>query len=257
MDEWSKSQNVSSEQTDRTEPQPPPQAQTEQVNAVFTRSGKSDDSLKTQKDSPPPIIVNNKIRKDKPIKTAKRDYQMCTYGLCCLFWNIDTGIKLYEWAGNLVAPELVFDHHLLDRNKKESIESESHKSSTHHSSVNEFVVINIPEEDVKPKQIILDPNDLPMRESVKTVAPTPNSVIIQLDVDDNFVINSTHLKMILENKFHGYLRVDPHDHIREFLAICDMFKYGETQSEAVKFLIFPIPYPIKLKPGLTNLMKSV
>ncbi|GJU17045.1 hypothetical protein Tco_1145011 [Tanacetum coccineum] len=76
MDEWSKSQNVSSEQTDRTEPQPPPQAQTEQVNAVFTRSGKSDDSLKTQKDSPPPIIVNNKIRKDKPIKTAKRDYQV-------------------------------------------------------------------------------------------------------------------------------------------------------------------------------------
>ncbi|GJX98589.1 hypothetical protein Tco_0355608 [Tanacetum coccineum] len=75
MDEWSKSQNVSSEQTNRTEPQPPPQAQTEQVNAVFTRSGKSDDSPKTQKDSPPPIIVNNKIRKDKPIKTAKRDYQ--------------------------------------------------------------------------------------------------------------------------------------------------------------------------------------
>ncbi|GKD35659.1 reverse transcriptase domain-containing protein [Tanacetum coccineum] len=45
--------------------------------------------------------------------------------------------------------------------------------------------------------------------------------------------------MILKNKFDGYLRVDPHDHIREFLAICDMFKYGETQSEAVKLLIFP------------------
>ncbi|GKD38935.1 reverse transcriptase domain-containing protein [Tanacetum coccineum] len=45
--------------------------------------------------------------------------------------------------------------------------------------------------------------------------------------------------MILENKFDGYLRADPHDHIREFLAICNMFKYGETQSEAVKLLIFP------------------
>ncbi|GKE91365.1 hypothetical protein Tco_1572460 [Tanacetum coccineum] len=73
--EWSKSQNVSLEQTERTDP-PPPQAQTEQVNAVFTRSGKSDDSLKTQKDSPPPIIVNNKIGKDKPIKTLKKDYQV-------------------------------------------------------------------------------------------------------------------------------------------------------------------------------------
>ncbi|GJT31712.1 reverse transcriptase domain-containing protein [Tanacetum coccineum] len=87
--------------------------------------------------------------------------------------------------------------------------------------------------------IILDPNDHPMWESAKTVAPTPNSAIVQIDVDDNFVINSTHLKMIWENKFDGYLRVDPHDHIREFLAICNMFKYCETQSEAVKLLIFP------------------
>ncbi|GJS25598.1 hypothetical protein Tco_0454230 [Tanacetum coccineum] len=79
----------------------------------------------------------------------------------------------------------------------------------------------------------------PMWESAKTVAPTPNSAIVQIDVDDNFVINSTHLKMICENKFDGYLRADPHDHIREFLAICNMFRYGETQSEAVKLLIFP------------------
>ncbi|GJV57984.1 hypothetical protein Tco_1458989, partial [Tanacetum coccineum] len=85
----------------------------------------------------------------------------------------------------------------------------------------------IPEEDVEPKQIILDPDDQPMWESAKTIAPTPNSATIQLDVDDNFVINSTHLNMIRESKFDGYLRTDPHDHIREFLAICDMFKYDE------------------------------
>ncbi|GKB36321.1 reverse transcriptase domain-containing protein [Tanacetum coccineum] len=122
--------------------------------------------------------------------------------------------------------------------QKEVIEIKSFKSSAQHS-VNDFVVINIPEEDVEPKQIILDPDDQPMWESAKTVALTPNSAIVQIDVDDNFVINSTHLKMIWENKFDGYLRADPHDHIREFLAICDMFKYGETQSEAVKLLIFP------------------
>ncbi|GJR01895.1 hypothetical protein Tco_0524879 [Tanacetum coccineum] len=78
-----------------------------------------------------------------------------------------------------------------------------------------------------------------MWESSKTVALTTHSVIIRPDVDDNFVINSTHLKMIWEYKFDGYLRTDPYDHISEFLAICDMFKYGETQSEAVKLLIFP------------------
>ncbi|GJR50679.1 reverse transcriptase domain-containing protein [Tanacetum coccineum] len=71
IDEWSKSQNVSSKQTDRTDP-PPPQAHTEHVNAVFTGSGKSDYSPKNLKDPPPSIIVNNKIKKDRPIKTSKR-----------------------------------------------------------------------------------------------------------------------------------------------------------------------------------------
>ncbi|GKA59449.1 hypothetical protein Tco_0758762 [Tanacetum coccineum] len=75
-DEWEKSQNISLEQTDWTEPQPPPQAQTKQVNAVFTGSGKSDYSSKTQKDPPPHIIVNNKTKKDKPIKTSKKGYHV-------------------------------------------------------------------------------------------------------------------------------------------------------------------------------------
>ncbi|GKC54310.1 hypothetical protein Tco_1077055 [Tanacetum coccineum] len=139
MDEWSKSQNISSEQTDRTDP-PPPQAHTEQVNAVFTGSGKSDDPSKTQKDPHPPIIVNNKIGKDKPIKTSKRDYQVVKTNeypfreyipkipypqrlnmdhshLNRIVKNIGIGIKLCEWAGNLVAPELMLDHHLLDRSE--------------------------------------------------------------------------------------------------------------------------------------------
>ncbi|GKB35145.1 reverse transcriptase domain-containing protein [Tanacetum coccineum] len=137
--------------------------------------------------------------------------------------------------------------------RKEFVENESFKSSTQHPIVNEFVVINIPEEDVETKQIILDPDDQPMWENAKTVAPTPNSAIIQPTVDDNFVINNTHLKMIWENKFDGYLRADPHDHIREFLAICDMFKYGETQSEAVKLLIFPLSLCDKAKTWFNEL----
>nr|GEV06057.1 retrovirus-related Pol polyprotein from transposon 17.6 [Tanacetum cinerariifolium] len=75
--------------------------------------------------------------------------------------------------------------------------------------------------------------------SAKTVAPTPSSVINQLDVDDNFVVNTIYLNMIRENKFDCDLRANPHYHIREFLAICNMFRYGEPRSEAVKLLIFP------------------
>ncbi|GJX17048.1 hypothetical protein Tco_0217880 [Tanacetum coccineum] len=130
--------------------------------------------------------------------------------------------------------------------QKEYVEIEVLKSSTQHSSVYETAILNISKEDVEsqpnspPQELInLDPDDQPMWKSAKTVALTPNSAIIQPDVDDNFVINSTHLKMIRENKFDGHLRADLHDHICEFLIIYDMFKYGETQSEAVKLLIFP------------------
>nr|GEZ04096.1 hypothetical protein [Tanacetum cinerariifolium] len=45
IDEWEKSQNISLEQIDRTEPPPPPQAHTKQVNIVFSVTEKSDDSL--------------------------------------------------------------------------------------------------------------------------------------------------------------------------------------------------------------------
>nr|GEZ87510.1 hypothetical protein [Tanacetum cinerariifolium] len=130
------------------------------------------------------------------------------------------------------------------------------ESSTQHSSVNDFVVITIPEEDDEHKQIILDPDDQPMWESAKTVAPTHSSAIIQLDVDDNFVINSTHLNMIQKNKFDGYLRADPHDHIREFLAICNMFRYGKMQSEAVKLLIFPFSLCDKAKTWFNKLIEE-
>ncbi|GKE22230.1 reverse transcriptase domain-containing protein [Tanacetum coccineum] len=95
-----------------------------------------------------------------------------------------------------------------------------------------------------------------MWESAKTVAPTPNSAIVQPSVDDNFVINSTHLKMIRESKFDGYLLADPHDHIREFLAICDMFNYGKTQSEAVKLLIFPFSLCDKAKTWFNELSEE-
>ncbi|GKB68908.1 hypothetical protein Tco_0930320 [Tanacetum coccineum] len=75
LDEWSKSQNVFSKQTDRTNP-PPPQAHTEHVNVVFTGSERSDYSPKTLKDPPPSIIINNKIKKDRPIKTSKGNYHV-------------------------------------------------------------------------------------------------------------------------------------------------------------------------------------
>ncbi|GKC88618.1 hypothetical protein Tco_1149267 [Tanacetum coccineum] len=49
IDEWEKSQNLSSKQTDKTDPLPP-HAHTEQVNVVFTGSGQSNDFPEIQID---------------------------------------------------------------------------------------------------------------------------------------------------------------------------------------------------------------
>nr|GEX95657.1 hypothetical protein [Tanacetum cinerariifolium] len=50
---------------------------------------------------------------------------------------------------------------MIKTTQKEVIEIESFKSSAQHA-VNDFVVINIPEEDVEPNKEILDPDDQPM-----------------------------------------------------------------------------------------------
>ncbi|GJX24964.1 hypothetical protein Tco_0231260 [Tanacetum coccineum] len=95
--------------TNMTDP-PPLQAQPEQVNAVFTGSGKSDDSPKIQKDPSPPIIVNNKIKKDRPIKTSKRNYHV-----------VETKEYLFrEYAPKVPYPQrLKVDHSHLNRVVKE------------------------------------------------------------------------------------------------------------------------------------------
>nr|GEV99298.1 hypothetical protein [Tanacetum cinerariifolium] len=109
-----------------------------------------------------------------------------------------------------------------------------------------------------------------MWESVKTAAPTPSFAIIQLDVDDNFVVNTTHLNMIRENKFDGDLLADSHDHIHKFFAICNKFRYCETQKESssIEVLIKLFNFlrtksfstligPLNLKPNIiTNLFLS-
>ncbi|GJW33454.1 hypothetical protein Tco_0053486 [Tanacetum coccineum] len=81
------------QQTDRTNPPPPLQAHTEHVNAVFTGSGKSDDSPKIQKD-PPPIIVNKKLENVTPPNGALTEYM--SGGILKTGEGISFGIDLYD-----------------------------------------------------------------------------------------------------------------------------------------------------------------
>nr|GEU93152.1 hypothetical protein [Tanacetum cinerariifolium] len=103
IDEWSKSQNLSSEDTDRTEPPPPSYAHTE---------------------------LN---------KTCGAWIGGWHFTLGDLYnWNIilhvsnGIGINLYEWADNLVAAELVLDHHLLDSGEVHLKTSRATSAATWH-----------------------------------------------------------------------------------------------------------------------------
>ncbi|GJU09884.1 hypothetical protein Tco_1132280 [Tanacetum coccineum] len=99
INECEKSRNLSSEQTDRTEPPPPPQAQTAQVSVVFTGSGKFDDSPKIQEEPPPPIIVNNKIKKINLLRQQKGT----------IMWSKQNNI--HSCASDLLILKLVLDNH--------------------------------------------------------------------------------------------------------------------------------------------------
>ncbi|GJW38079.1 hypothetical protein Tco_0063924 [Tanacetum coccineum] len=139
--------------------------------------------------------------------------------------------------------------------QKESIQIESFKSSTQHSSVNDFVIINIPENDVETKQIILDPDDQPMWENAKTVAPTPNSAIIQLDVDDNFVINNTVKRRVKLLTKGAIIQIFYHGLDEPTQGILDVTAGGiffyKSPNQAFQFLedkvLFEHDWPIKSK----------
>ncbi|GJS12672.1 hypothetical protein Tco_0407144 [Tanacetum coccineum] len=71
----------------------------------------------------------------------------------------------------------------------------------------------------------------------EAVAPTPEAAIVTVNLGDNFTIKGHHLLMIKDRQFNGRARADPHKHIAEFVEICGMFRYGNTNANALK--LFP------------------
>ncbi|GKD56070.1 reverse transcriptase domain-containing protein [Tanacetum coccineum] len=83
-------------------------------------------------------------------------------------------------------------------------------------------------------------DDEPMWAADHVVAPIPGSAITILETANGFPIKGNHLTLIKENQFDGRTKTDPHKHIHEFLGICDMFKYRDTENEAVRLMMFPL-----------------
>ncbi|GJU39947.1 reverse transcriptase domain-containing protein [Tanacetum coccineum] len=73
----------------------------------------------------------------------------------------------------------------------------------------------------------------------RALAPTLGAAIITVDLGDNFTVKGHHLSMIKDRQLDGRSRADPHKHIIEFIKVCGMFRYGNTNADAIKLKLFP------------------
>ncbi|GKD38565.1 reverse transcriptase domain-containing protein [Tanacetum coccineum] len=85
------------------------------------------------------------------------------------------------------------------------------------------------------------------------VAPTPGSTITILETANEFAIKGNHLTLVKGNQFDGRTKTDSHKHIHEFLGICDIFKYRDTEKEAVRLMMFPLSLTGEAKKWLDEL----
>ncbi|GKB33060.1 hypothetical protein Tco_0872461 [Tanacetum coccineum] len=96
-------------------------------------------------------------------------------------------------------------------------------------------------------------NDEPMWVADRVVAPTPGSAITIPETANEFAIKGNHLTLIKGNQFDGRTKTDPRKHIYEFLGICDMFKYRDTENKVVRLMMFPLSLTREAKTWLDEL----
>ncbi|GJR14110.1 reverse transcriptase domain-containing protein [Tanacetum coccineum] len=96
-------------------------------------------------------------------------------------------------------------------------------------------------------------DDEPMWAADRVVAPTPGSAITIPETANEFAIKCNYLTLIKGNQFDGRTKTDPHKHIHEFLGICDMFKYKDTENEVVRLMMFPLSLTGEAKTWLDEL----
>ncbi|GKB26145.1 reverse transcriptase domain-containing protein [Tanacetum coccineum] len=96
-------------------------------------------------------------------------------------------------------------------------------------------------------------DDEPIWAAVHVVALTPGSAITIPETANEFSIKGNHLTLVKGNQFYGRTKIDPHKHIHEFLGICDMFKYRDTEYEFVRLMMFPLSLTGEAKTWLDEL----
>ena len=98
-----------------------------------------------------------------------------------------------------------------------------------------------------------DADNEPMWANDRIVAPTPGPAITIPETANEFAIKENHLTLVKGNQFDGRIKTDPQKHIHEFQSVCDMSKYGATETEAVRLMMFPLSLTGEAKTWLDEL----
>ncbi|GJT28745.1 reverse transcriptase domain-containing protein [Tanacetum coccineum] len=99
-------------------------------------------------------------------------------------------------------------------------------------------------------------DDEPVWAADRVVAPILGSIITIPETTNEFVIKGNHLTLVKGNQLDGRIKTDPHKHIHEFLGICDMYKYRDTENEAVRLMMFPLSLMGEAKTWLNELKEG-
>ncbi|GJS17455.1 reverse transcriptase domain-containing protein [Tanacetum coccineum] len=99
-------------------------------------------------------------------------------------------------------------------------------------------------------------DDEPMWAADYVVALTPSFAITIPKTANEFAIKGNHLTLVKGNQFDGRTKTNPYKHIHEFLGICDMFKYRDTENEVARLMMFPLSLTGEAKTWLDELNKG-
>ncbi|GKB06675.1 hypothetical protein Tco_0834908 [Tanacetum coccineum] len=162
----------------------------------------------------------------------------------------------YELVKPLPEPERTLNRRLRRRNKRVPFDQRNNPAQNPRIvyllvlDINYFRHFLVTLENLNPM------DDEPMWPADRVVAPTPGSAITIPETTNEFAIKGNHLTLIKGNHFDGRTKTNPYKHIHEFLGICDMFKYRDTENEAVRLMMFTLSLTREAKTWLDKLNKG-
>ncbi|GJT96641.1 hypothetical protein Tco_1092159 [Tanacetum coccineum] len=208
------------------------QAQTQQIKYLYAKE-------------------NNIQRKDK-VQALKCKFFWQTNPNKFLLW-VHTRASNFELVEPLPEPECTLNQRLRLRNRRVSFDQRNNLPQ--HPRIVYPPILNINYFrhflDILRNNDPID--DEPMWAADRVVALTLGSAITILETENEFAIKGNHLTLVKGNQFDGRTKTDPHKHIYEFLRICDMFKYRDTENEAVHLMMFPLSLTREAKTWLDEL----